>query len=96
MSPIKKQGGFILTTELVILTTILAIGSILGFAIMRDAVVTELLDIADSIEAKNQYAFDGIKKSELPSVNQSQALIWVAPTSEGETPSLENASSANN
>ena len=59
MTPVKKQSGFVLTTELIILATIMTIGSIIGFGIMRDAVVTELLDIADSIEAKQQYAFDG-------------------------------------
>lgn len=91
MNPVKKQSGFVLTTELIILATIMTIGSIIGFAIMRDAVVAELLDIADSIEAEQQYAFDGIKRSTATaSNNSSQGLAWSSPGLEGGTVVFDN------
>ena len=75
----KKQGGFVITSELIILATVIAIGSIIGFSIMRNALVAELLDIADAIEAKQQYAFDGTKRSPLIiNNNGSDGLIWVS------------------
>ncbi|MEP4889536.1 MAG: hypothetical protein ABJV04_05885 [Aliiglaciecola sp.] len=81
----KKQKGFVLTSELIILATILTIGSIIGFSIVRDAVVAELFDIADSIERDQQYAFDGVKRTN-PAVNYNlnQELFWVSPGLEGE------------
>lgn len=81
----KKQQGFVLTTELIILATIMTIGSIIGFSIMRDAVVAELLDVANAIESKQQYAFDGAKKSSAIISNSSENLIWISPGVEGGT-----------
>lgn len=58
---IKRQGGFILTTELVLLSTIMLVGLIVGLTTMRDSVVAEMNDVADAIGRMNQgYAFDGV------------------------------------
>jgi len=61
MNNFKKQSGFIVTAELVLLATILFIGSIIGLVIIRDALVQELLGLAEKIELNEQYEFDGIK-----------------------------------
>ncbi|AMO69262.1 hypothetical protein DOK_06335 [gamma proteobacterium BDW918] len=66
----KKQGGFIMTTELVLLTTTMVVGMIVGLVSMRDSVNAEMEDVAEAIGALDQsYAFDGIKN------NQNTAVI---------------------
>lgn len=61
----KKQGGFIMTTELVLIASVMVIGSIAGLVTMRDAVTAEMEDVAEAIGAMDQsYAFDGIKNGE--------------------------------
>jgi hypothetical protein len=64
MINIKKQTGFVITTEIVLLATILFIGSVIGLTVIRDALVLELQNIAKVIEINEEYAFDGIKKSQ--------------------------------
>lgn len=59
----KKQKGFVITTELILIMTIVIIGSIVGLPILRDAIAQELLEVAQAIEVSEQYAFDGIKTS---------------------------------
>lgn len=57
----KKQAGFVLTSELVLISTILVIGMITGLVTMRDAITAEMEDVAEAIGALDQsYAFDGI------------------------------------
>lgn len=51
---IKKQAGFIVTIELLLLATILVIGLIVGMTDLRDAVLAELSDLSESIGALNQ------------------------------------------
>ena len=63
MNNFKKQSGFIVTAELVLLATILFIGSIVGLVIIRDALVQELLGLAETIKLNEQYEFDGIKST---------------------------------
>ncbi len=61
----KKQGGFIMTTELVLLVTTMVVGMIVGMVSMRDAVNAEMHDVAEAIGALDQsYAFDGIKNDQ--------------------------------
>lgn len=47
----SDQEGFIVTMELILIATIIGIGSIVGFTVVRDAVNSEMADIADAIEA---------------------------------------------
>ena len=57
----KKQAGFIVSAELVLIATILVIGMIVGMAAIRDAVTAEMGDVAEAIGALDQsYVFDGI------------------------------------
>ena len=57
----KKNAGFIVTLELLLVSTILVIGLITGLVAVRDAVVTELQDSAQAIQSINQsYTYDGL------------------------------------
>ncbi len=50
----RSQSGFIVTIELLLLATILVIGLIVGMTSVRDAVLTELADVSNSIGSLNQ------------------------------------------
>jgi len=57
----KKQAGFIVSAELLLIATILVIGLIVGMVAVRDAVVAEYGDVAEAIGALDQsYSFEGI------------------------------------
>ncbi|WP_025565807.1 hypothetical protein [Psychromonas sp. SP041] len=77
----KNQKGFVITTELILIMTIMIIGSIVGLPILRDAIEQELLEVAQAIEISEQYAFDGIKTS--PQTAPDKILI-TKPTLIGE------------
>lgn len=55
------QQGFIVSIELVLLSTILVIGLITGMTALRDAIVSELSDVAGAVQDLNQsYQFNGV------------------------------------
>jgi len=57
----KKEAGFIVSAELVLVATILVIGLIVGMVAIRDALTAEMHDVAEAIGALDQsYYFDGI------------------------------------
>ena len=57
----SKKGGFIVTAELILIATVLVIGMLVGMVVVRDAVVAEMDDVAESIGDMNQsYIFNGI------------------------------------
>lgn len=57
----QDEGGFIVSIELVLISTIAVIGLITGFVAVRDAVISELSDIAGAIQDLNQsYSFNGV------------------------------------
>ncbi len=57
----RDEAGFVVSTELILIATILVIGVITGLVTIRDAVVTELADVADAISEVNQsYVWGGI------------------------------------
>ncbi|WP_148862809.1 hypothetical protein [Marinobacter fonticola] len=61
----KKQAGFVLTTELVLLSTVMVIGLVAGMVTMRDALTAEMEDVAEAIGHLDQtYAFNGIVNGE--------------------------------
>lgn len=49
----RCQAGAIISSEYLILGTILALGLIVGFSAARDAIVSELRDYADAIAGIN-------------------------------------------
>lgn len=81
----KRQSGFVLTTELVLLCTVLVLGTVLGLTLVRDAISGELIDLANVIEsrASTYYAFDGYPDSDM-SAERRQVYID-AGAYEGET-----------
>lgn len=61
----KKEGGFVMTSELLLLSTTIVIGLTVGLSTMRDAVTAEMEDVAEAIGSLDQsYAFDGLKNGE--------------------------------
>lgn len=57
----QDDAGFVVSTELVLVATILVIGSIVGQATLRDAVIAELADTAEAINDINQsYSFTSV------------------------------------
>ena len=57
----NDQQGFIVSIELILLSTILVIGLITGMTALRDAVVSELSDVGGAIQDLNQgYEFNGV------------------------------------
>ena len=56
----KKQAGFVINIELVLLFTILVVGILLGLVELRNALIGELHDTAEAIGALDQsYEFPG-------------------------------------
>ena len=57
----KDEAGFIVSTELVLIATILVIGMVVGLATVRNHVVQELGDVALAIGSINQsYYYTGV------------------------------------
>lgn len=57
----KKEAGFIVSAELVLIATILIIGLTVGMVAIRDAMTAELEDVAEAIGSVDQsFSFDGI------------------------------------
>jgi hypothetical protein len=57
----NDEAGAIISSELVLVATILVIGMIVGLASLRDAVVTELADVGQAISNLNQsYSYSSI------------------------------------
>lgn len=50
----RDESGLVLSTELVFVTAIVAIGMIVGLAAYRDGIVDELADNARAVQALNQ------------------------------------------
>lgn len=48
---IKRQGGFVLSLEMLIFSVILVLGLIVGWVSVRDSVNAELVDTANAIES---------------------------------------------
>ncbi|MDY0168229.1 MAG: hypothetical protein RBS80_16895 [Thermoguttaceae bacterium] len=58
----KDDAGFVVSTELVLVATILVIGMVVGLATVRNAVVQELADVATAIGSINQsYTYTGVE-----------------------------------
>ncbi len=57
----NDEAGFIISSELILVATILVIGLIAGLTTIRDQVVTELADVAGAISDLDQsYSFGNI------------------------------------
>jgi type II secretory pathway pseudopilin PulG len=57
----NDEAGAVISAEIVLVATILVIGMIVGLKSVRDAVVTELADVAQAIANVSQsYSYSGI------------------------------------
>jgi len=57
----KDEAGFVISSELLLIVTIMVIGLIVGMVAVRDAVVQELADVAAAIGALDQsYQYNGV------------------------------------
>jgi Flp pilus assembly pilin Flp len=57
----NDEVGAVVSAELVLVLTILVIGMVVGLSAVRDAVVSELADVAQAIANVNQsYSYHGI------------------------------------
>ena len=58
----SDDSGFIVSIELILISTIVVIGLVTGFTALRDAIVSELSDVGGSIQDLNQsYSFNGMQ-----------------------------------
>lgn len=58
---LRDEAGFVVSTELILIATIVVIGLITGLTTVRDQVLTELADVADAVSEINQsYSFGGV------------------------------------
>ena len=72
----KKQAGFVLTSELVLIVTILVIGMTVGLVSMRDAMTAEMHDVAEAIGNLDQsYAFNGIENAQGTAATNGSAVV---------------------
>lgn len=57
----NDEAGFVISVELILVATILVIGLVTGWAMLRDAVLAELADTAAAIGTANQsFAYSGV------------------------------------
>ena len=55
------EGGFVVSSELILIATIAVLGLMVGLSTVRDQVVSELADVANAIGNINQsYSYSGI------------------------------------
>lgn len=57
----KEEAGFVVSSELVLIATIVVIGLIAGLTTLRDQVLQEIADVADAIsEIDQSYSYTGV------------------------------------
>jgi hypothetical protein len=72
----KKQAGFIVSIELLLLASITVIGLIVGMTNVRDAVLAELSDVSESIGALDQsYSIEAVANS--AGTAATAGSIWI-------------------
>ena len=69
---LRDDNGFIVSIELVLISTIAVIGLVTGFTAVRDAVVSELSDVAGAMQDMNQsYSSAGVTSATAQSAGSS-------------------------
>lgn len=57
----NDQAGFVVSSELVLVATVLVVGLLAGLSTVRDQVIQELADVADAVSEVNQsYSYSGV------------------------------------
>ncbi len=85
----KKQKGFVLTSELIILSTSMVAALVIGLSTLRDSVTSELEDVAEAIGSLDQsYAFDGLINAEGTAEISGSGFIDAVDTYSGDQSSF--------
>ncbi|MCC9602740.1 hypothetical protein LOC67_19495 [Stieleria sp. JC731] len=75
----NDEAGFVVSIELVLISTICVIGLLTGLTAVRDGVVSELSDTAGAVQDMNQsYSYNGVTGHSATTAgsNFSDALDW--------------------
>jgi hypothetical protein len=81
----RKQAGFVMTTELVLLSTVMVVGLVAGMVTMRDALTAEMEDVAEAIGHLDQtYAFNGIVNGEKTAAVEGSSFGDATDTNAGD------------
>jgi len=68
---LNDEAGFLVSAELVLIFTLVFCAVAVGVSMVRDALVTEMSDVAESIGALNQsYTFRNVSASNTPGTTQ--------------------------
>ncbi|WP_158773489.1 hypothetical protein [Cobetia sp. L2A1] len=81
----KSQAGFVMTTELVLILSVMVIGMVVGLVTMRDSLTAEMEDVAEAIGQLDQsYAFDGLVNGEGTAFLEGSGFIDATDTLAGD------------
>ena len=57
----NDEAGFIVSSELILIATVVVVGLVVGLATLRDNIVNELADVADALsEVTQSFSFSGV------------------------------------
>ncbi len=88
----KDEAGFVVSSELVLIATVLVIGLLVGLATVREQLVQELGDVADAISEINQsYSFSGITGHH----SSTAGSLFADTQDECDTDTADNAAAGN-
>jgi len=79
---LRDDEGFIITIELILIATIVGIGSIVGLTTLRNAINSELADVSDAIESMEWGVDTPLTPSSSPTAANSCISYSVPPTDE--------------
>ena len=58
---LNDEAGFLVSAELILISTVLVLGMVIGLTEVSHAINNELLDVANAFESVNQsYRYDGL------------------------------------
>jgi Flp pilus assembly pilin Flp len=58
---LNDEAGFLLSAELILISTVLTLGMVVGLSSVSHAINSELLDVASAFDSVNQsYRYDGM------------------------------------
>ena len=77
----SDDSGFIITLELILIATIIGIGSIVGLACLRDAINNKLADVADELEGSETAQARIVERAE-ESANNTCVIFSAPPQNE--------------
>ncbi len=87
----NDNAGFVVSTELILIATVLVIGMLVGLVSVRDQVVQELADVAAAVGDLNQsYEYNGV----LGHTSRTAGSDFIDLTDACDTPGEQNGPSA--